>query len=504
MFMSYETIEQALADLARHQQTMYAYNHAMASITHDAGTAAPKNSTEGRSKAMEILSRVTYELEADPKNGELLSFLEAHAGELDPIINRQVEVFRKGYDQMGRIPADEYVAYCVLLNEAQSAWEKAKNASDFEMFAPYLEQVVAYNKKFAGYYDATKAPYDALLNEYEEGMTMEILDVFFAQLRSAIVPLLTKIQAAQQVDDSFLHQKYPVADQKKFAEYLMEVQGLDRGHCGIAESEHPYTLSFNPKDTRITTHYYEDHMTFAMYSTIHEGGHAIYDMGGDECYHYTNLNGGVSMGIHESQSRFYENLIGRSRAYIHHIFPKVKELFPTQLEGVDAEMFYRAVNKVEPSLIRTEADELTYALHVMVRYEIEKKLMDGSLEIKNVPAVWNQLYKEYLGIDVPDDKHGCLQDSHWSGGAIGYFPSYALGSAYGAQMLRKMQADLGDVYADVEQGDLSKVTGWLHDKIHRYARFKKPNALFEDVCGKFDPKFFTDYLTEKFTTLYNL
>ena len=504
MSMTYETVEQAVAALQKHQQTMYAYHHAMNAISHDASTAAPKKSTEGRSKAMEVLSGVTYGLVANPENGELLAFLEAHSDELDPVTRRQAEVMRKGYDQLGRIPADEYVAFSVLVNEAQAAWEKAKNEDDFEIFAPSLEKMVEFSRKFAGYYDPEKLPYDALLNEFEEGMTMETLDPFFAQLRSAIVPLLAKIQEAEQIDDSFLQLAYPVDGQKKLTEYLMEVQGIDRGCCGLAESEHPYTTSANTRDTRITTHYYEKHLTFAMYSTIHEGGHAIYDMGGDECYNYTNLHGGVSMGIHESQSRFYENLIGRSRAYIHAIFPKVKEIFPEQLKDVDAEMFYRAVNKVQPSLIRTESDELTYALHIMVRYEIEKQLIDGTLAVKDVPAEWNRLYKEYLGIDVPDDKHGCLQDSHWSGGAVGYFPSYALGSAYSAQMMSKMKEDLGDVYVDVEKGDLSKVTAWLHEKIHRHASFKKPGQLFEEVCGKFDAKYFTDYLTEKFSELYNL
>ena len=209
-------------------------------------------------------------------------------------------------------------------------------------------------------------------------------------------------------------------------------------------------------------------------------------------------------GIHESQSRFYENIIGRSEAFIHAVYPKLKELFPEQLEGVDETMFYRAVNKAEPSLIRTEADELTYASHVMVRYEIEKQLIGGILEVKDVPAEWNRLYKEYLGVEVPSDTEGCLQDSHWSGGAIGYFPSYALGSAYGAQMLRVMQEDLGDIYEDVAKGDLSKVTTWLRAHIHRHASFKKPGELFEEVCGKFDAKYYTDYLTEKYTKLYNL
>ena len=502
--MKYETLAQALEALEKYQQTKAAYDHALSIITLDASTAAPSDSWEGRGRTMEVLSRVTYDLETSPDNGEWLSILEAHAEELTPVQRRQVQVIRKNYDLTNKIPAEEYVAYNVLLNDAQAVWEKAKNNDDFASFAPYLEKIVAFNQKFAGYYNPELAPYDALLNEYEEGLTMETLDAFFAQLRKAIVPLVAKIQAAEQINDSFLDQKFPLEKQKEFSKYLMEVLGLDRRYCGIAESEHPFTLNFNNKDVRITTHYHEDNFTFSMFSVIHEGGHAIYELGADDCYNYTALAGGVSMGIHESQSRFYENLIGRSEAFIHAIFPKVKELFPEQLKDVDETMFYRAVNKAQPSLIRTEADELTYANHVMVRYEIEKQLIGGSLEVKDVPAEWNRLYKEYLGIDVPNDKMGCLQDSHWSGGAIGYFPSYALGSAYGAQMLHKMQEDLGDIYADVAKGDLSKVTAWLREHIHRHASFKKPGALFEEVCGKFDAKYFTDYLTEKFSKLYNL
>ena len=284
----------------------------------------------------------------------------------------------------------------------------------------------------------------------------------------------------------------------------MEVLGLDRKYCGLAESEHPYTTNFNNKDVRITTHYHEDHVTFSIFSVIHEGGHAIYELGADDKYNYTCLSGGVSMGIHESQSRFYENLIGRSRSFCHYVFPKLKEIFPEQLQGVDAEMYYRAVNKSQPSLIRTEADELTYALHVMVRYEIEKQMIAGTLAIKDVPAEWNRLYKEYLGIDVPSDAKGCLQDSHWSGGSIGYFPSYALGSAYGPQILSVMEKDTGDIYADVAKGDLSNVTAWLREHIHRHASFVKPDVLFERICGKFDAKYFTDYLTRKYSELYNL
>lgn len=290
-----------------------------------------------------------------------------------------------------------------------------------------------YNRKFAGYYHPEMAPYDALLNEYEEGMNVETLDAFFAQLRQTIVPLIEKIRATKQIDDAFLYRHYPVEIQRKLSDYLMEVMGIDRTHCGIAETEHPFTTNFNNKDVRITTHYFEDNLVSSMFSVIHEGGHALYELGADDCYNYTALAGrGVSMGIHESQSRFYENIIGRSPAYVHAVFPKLKELFPEQLADVDEEMFYRAINKAEPSLIRTEADELTYCLHIMVRYEIEKQLIGGTLAVKDVPAEWKRLYKKYLGVDVPSDREGCLQDSHWSGGSIGYFPSYALGSAYGA------------------------------------------------------------------------
>ena len=502
--MKYESVTQALEALRTLEQTMAAYDHAMSVLYLDASTAAPKNTTEGRSRTMEVLSRVSYDLLCDPKNEELLSFLEAHSEELDLRARREVEVLRKNYDQNKRIPADEYVAFTVLTNEAQDAWEKAKNEDDFDSFAPFLEKIVEFNRKFAGYYNADLAPYDALLNEYEEGLDMKTLDRFFAQLRSVIVPLLGKIREKEQIDDSFLYRHYPVEIQRKLSDYLMEVMAMDRGHCGIAETEHPYTLNFNNKDVRITTHYYENNLVSSMFSVIHEGGHALYELGADDCYNYSVLSGGVSMGIHESQSRFYENIIGRSPAFVHAVFPKMKELFPEQLADVDEEMFFRAVNKAEPSLIRTEADELSYCLHVMVRYEIEKQLIGGTLKVADVPAAWNRLYKEYLGIDVPNNRLGCLQDGHWSGGSIGYFPSYALGSAYGAQMLSKMKEELGEIGEEISRGDLSRVTGWLREKIHRHASFYKPGVLFRQVCGEFDAKYYTDYLTEKYTALYGL
>lgn len=502
--MKFETVAQALEALEKYQRTMSAYNHALGIMFHDASTVAPSDSWEGRGKTMEIMSQITYDLETAPENVAMIEYLEANADALTPQQRRQVEVLRKSYDQMRKVPAEEYVAYSVLMNEAQNVWEKAKNENDFASFAPVLQQIVDYNRKFAGYYDPQKAPYDALLNQYEEGLNMATLDAFFAQLREVIVPLIAKVQAAPAIEDGFLFRHYPVAVQRQLSDELMKVMGIDRSHCGIAESEHPYTTNFNNKDVRITTHYHEDNLVSSMFSVIHEGGHALYELGADDCYNYTVLGGGVSMGIHESQSRFYENIIGRSQAFVHAVFPTIQEMFPEQLKDVDEAMFYRAINKAEPSLIRTEADELTYALHIMVRYEIEKQLIAGTLTIDDVPKEWNRLYKEYLGIDVPNDTMGCLQDSHWSGGMIGYFPSYALGSAYGAQMLHKMEEDLGDIWTDVAKGDLTSVTGWLKDKIHRHASFIKPDELFRSVCGEFDAKYFTDYLTDKYTKLYEL
>lgn len=502
--MKYESVQQAVEALKKLERTLAAYSHAMGVLNLDAATAAPSESYEGRGRTMEILSQVTYDLSTDPQNDELVAYLMDHAQELDPQTKREVEVLKKDMEHLHRIPAEEYVGFGVLINDAQNVWHKAKNEDDFEAFAPYLEKIVDYNRKFAGYYNPELPAYDSLLNEYEEGLTMKTLDAFFGQLRDVIVPLIAKIQAAPQIDDSFLHRHYPLETQRKFSDYLMEVMGLDRSRCAIAETEHPFTDNYNNKDVRITTHYFEDNLVSSMYSVIHEGGHALYELGADDCYNYTFLSGGVSMGIHESQSRFYENIIGRSRAFVHAIFPKVKEFFPEQLADVDEEMFYRGINKAEPSLIRTEADELTYCLHVMVRYEIEKQLIAGTLAVRDVPQEWKRLYKEYLGVDVPNDKEGCLQDSHWSGGSIGYFPSYALGSAYGAQMLHQMEKDLGDVFQKVSQGDLSQITQWLREHIHRYASFRKPGELFRSVCGEFDAKYYTDYLTEKYTELYQL
>jgi carboxypeptidase Taq len=284
----------------------------------------------------------------------------------------------------------------------------------------------------------------------------------------------------------------------------MQIMGINRDDCAIGETEHPFTNNTNKWDVRITTHYYEEDPFFSMYSVIHEGGHALYELDVRDDLQFTCLSGGVTMGVHESQSRFYENIIGRSRAFCTPLLKVMKEVFPEQMKGVTEEDLYSAVNLSKPSLIRTEADELTYSLHVMIRYELERAMIGGDLKVQDIPGEWNRLYREILGIDVPDDRRGCLQDSHWSFGGIGYFPSYALGSAYGVQMLREMEKTV-DVPGTVGKGDLAPVTAWLTEKIHQYGSLKKPQDLLPAAMGgPLDATVYTGYLKKKFGELYHL
>ncbi len=499
------TLNEAINKLNELETKMYAYASAESALYLDGVTVAPKDTSEGRGIALGVLAGESHKLFASEETKSLLDFLDSNKSELDEKLQRRVELLKRSYANLSKIPAEEYMEYARLTNDASDVWHKAKEASDFSLFEPYLEKLVEFNIKFAGYYDPDKLPYDALLNEFERGVDMKYLDNFFNTLREKLVPLIKKIETdGTYIDGTCTRKYYPLDIQRKFSDYLMEVMGLDRNHCTIGETEHPFTLNFSSQDVRITTNYKTNDIADSMYSVIHEGGHALYERGVDPSLDYTCLAGGVSMGVHESQSRFYENIIGRSEPFIKAIFPKIEELFDVSMRNVTADDFYKAVNKAEPSLIRTEADELTYCFHVMVRYEIEKKLISRDLAVKDIPKEWNRLYKEYLGVDVPDDKHGCLQDSHWSGGSFGYFPSYALGSAYGAQMLAQMERDI-DVWSGVAKGDLSHVTAWLKDKVHKYGCLKEPSEIVKNACGgEFDPNYYTDYLIKKYTKLYNL
>lgn len=498
-------LKKALEELAEMQKAYYALQYAQGMLYYDSVTGAPEGSTEGRGVAMALLSGREFELLANDHVGELLSFLQANDAALTENQKAQVRVVRREYDQISKIPKAEYTAYTELVNKATAVWHKSKQENDYNAFAPYIDNLVETQIRFAGYYAPGKDPYDVWLDQYERGMTKEKLEEFFKGLRQTIVPLVRRIEEKNaQPDNSVIFKHYPVEKQRQLSSDLMDILTIDRKYCAIAESEHPFTIEFSKQDVRITTKYFEDNLASAMYSTIHEGGHALYELHTGDDLMYTFLARGASMGIHESQSRLYENMLGRSEAFIEMLYPKLTTLFPDQLEKVDVHHFWRAINRAEPSLIRTEADELTYCLHVMVRYEIEKKLFAREITAKDIPPLWKSLMKDYLGVDVPDDTHGALQDSHWSGGSFGYFPSYAVGSAYAAQIYHAM-AGAVDVVAAVRAGDLRPIAAWLSDKIWRFGAAKEPDALLQSATGEaFNPRYYLDYLTQKFTQVYEL
>ncbi len=487
------------------QSKLSAYNHATELIYYDGATCAPKKTAENRAHALSVLSEEIYKLSTGEEMVSLLEFLDGGKEELPEKEKRIVELSLKGIREMQKIPMAEYIAYQELMVKADDVWHRAKEESNFEMFSPILEEIFETNKRFAGYFDPEKHPYDYWLSRYEDGLTMEKCDEFFSALKERIVPLIKKITAAKQVDDSMLSGSFPEEAQRKFSLELMEIMGIDLGHCALGTTEHPFTISIGShRDVRITTNFNEGNFASSMYSVIHEGGHALYDMNSSDDYAYTSLDGGVSMGIHESQSRFYENLLGRSREFISFIFPTVEKHFPEAMKGHTAEELYRAINLVTPSLIRTEADEVTYCLHVMVRYELEKRIMSGELEVKDLPEEWNKLYFDYLGVTVPDDRRGVLQDSHWSGGSIGYFPSYALGSAYGAHLLEKMKASI-NVDACLQEGNFAPINEWNREHIWKFGCLKTPDVLLRDALGEeFSPMHYINYLEKKYSELYSL
>lgn len=497
-------LQEALASLDALQRKMAAYDHAIGLIYYDGATAAPSGTAQNRGESMAILSEASYELSTGKATEELLDALWQQKEALDAEHLRMVSLLRKSLVELRRIPVEEYVAYQRLINESEDVWHRAKTENDYAAFAPYIDRIVEANKRFAAYIHPDMDAYEHCLDSYEEGLTRKTCDEFFTALRESLVPLIRKVcDSENKPDMSLLKFHAPVEKQRMLSDYLMDVLGVDRAHCVIGETEHPFTTGFTKYDCRITTHYYEDSLASSLYSVVHEAGHGMYDMGVKDEFAYTCLGSGVSMAVHESQSRFFENIIGRSRAFVRLIAPKLRGLFP-ELKDAGDEALYRAFNESHPSLIRTEADELTYCLHIMVRYELEKALFDGKITSKDLPCEWNRLYREYLGVDVPDDRSGVLQDTHWAGGMFGYFPSYALGSAYGAQLLKKMSETI-DTAQEIEKGSIETISGWLREHIWQYGRLYTPGVLMENAFGgKFDASHYVEYLKEKFTDIYRL
>lgn len=477
---------------------------ALALLDWDDATLAPKEAGEYTAKVIGILSQEDFVCLMNPQVKKILEELETDKtmDSTEQAIFRKV---RKQFRKNEAIPKEEKRAYAELKARSQKAWEEAKKEQDFSIFAPYLEKMIAYGKKFAAYGASDgQEGYDVLLDDYEEAFPVEVLDSFFEKLKKEIIPLLRKIQQQPPIDDSFLYLEYDVEKQKEFNRFLAEYVGFDWNRGVMAESAHPFTTSWHNHDVRITTHYYKNQLASAIFSTIHESGHAIYEQGIEDCYTQTVLGEGASCGIHESQSRFMENIIGRSRAFWIPIYKKLVETFPEQLGEVSLDRFVAAINRVKADEIRTEADELTYCLHIMVRYEIEKMMINEEVSVEELPKIWNEKYQEYLGVTPENDAVGILQDVHWSMGDIGYFPSYALGNAFAAQIYARMKKEM-DVEAELSAGNIGAIRDFLHRTVHRYGALKEAREILLDATGEeFNPDYFIEYLKEKYQKIYGI
>ena len=488
-----------------YRSKMQALGYASYIISWDSETEAPVGCLEERSKQVGVLSEMSYKLERCDEYIECVKTLFENLDDLDDVLKVEIKKVHKNLMESLKIPMEELVEYSILISKAQSIWADAKINNDFNRFAPTLKEIINFNKRYVKYLETEKlCGYNVLLDAYEEGMTKELYDKFFNLLKEEIVPLVHKINALGKNKDLFAGKLFDINKQKEFADYLMDVMCFDKTRGLIKESEHPFTSGYGTSDVRITNHYYEDLLISSIFSCIHELGHATYEQQCNPDLDETLVGGGTSMAIHESQSRFYENIVGRSYNFWVRHYPKLKSIFKDELSDISIDDFYKYINNVECSLIRTEADELTYPLHIMVRYEIEKLIIESDVDVYELPKIWNNLYKEYLGIIVPSDKEGILQDIHWAGGSFGYFPTYALGSAYGAQMLDTMKKDL-DFEEVIGSENLKAINDWLKNKIHIYGATKTPDELMNIATGKsFDASYFIQYLKNKYSKLYNL
>ena len=478
-------------------------NASIAGLYWDSRTYIPRGGAAYRGEVLGYLSAELYRKQTSQQMRDFLDYFSAQP-DLDDVTRAMVDRLRREYDRTVKIPEDRYRAYVVAVSAAEAAWEDAKRKADYALFAPHLKELIAFNREFIGYWGGGDSGYDLLLDYFEPGVTVAQLDAVFEDLRDAVVALLNRIRQKPRPDDEFLKGVFPAEAQEKFSKYVLEKMGysFDAGRLDV--SVHPFTITLGVGDVRITTSYDEHDLRSALYSCIHEGGHAIYEQNIDPALAGTMLMTGASMGIHESQSRLYENLIGRSRAFWQYFYPEAQKSFP-QLAGVPLEAFYRAVNTVQPSLIRIEADELTYSLHIIIRYEMEKAIFGGGADVADLPRMWNAKYREYLGVEPQNDSEGILQDTHWSGGNFGYFPSYALGNLYGAQFLSVMKRDIPDLERRLSEGDFAGMNGWLREHVHRHGAVYQPGELIRRVTGEpLTAKYFINYLNGKYADIYGL
>ncbi|WP_295119233.1 carboxypeptidase M32 [uncultured Chitinophaga sp.] len=486
------------ADYKARMQQIADVRYSIAVLSWDQETYLPEKGARFRGQQITTLSTMAHELFTAEVLGSLLHELSSRS-DMDAGKQKNIALSLEDYEKNKKYPAAFVAEMSQTTSAAYHAWIKARKLNSYEVFEPFLNRMVQLKRQETELLGYEGHPYNALLNEYEKGATTTMLDQVFADVRSSLSPLLARIAAQPIPDKQFLHKHYDKDKQWQLGIQLLKEMGYDMAAGRQDISEHPFTTSFSPEDVRVTTRIDENDFGNMTWSCIHEGGHALYEQGLPAEEYGLPLGEAASLGIHESQSRLWENNVGRSLAYWQHHYPALQALFPENLANIPLQDFYRAINLVQPSLIRTEADELTYHFHVMIRYEIEKGLIDGSIGTDVLRETWNQYYQQYLHVTPPDDIQGVLQDIHWSHGSFGYFPTYSLGSFYAAQFYAAAQKQVPGLDNDIASGVYTNLLNWLREHIHPYGRFYTSNELCEKVTGEpLQFAHFLKYAEEKF------
>ena len=480
-------------------------NHAASVLSWDQQVNMPPGGGEARGQQLATLGKLSHEKSTSDKVGKLLDDLKQEFAGSDSDDAALVRVAARNFDKTMRVPSEFVSEQAVVTTAAFEAWVEAKKKSDFSIFHPHLEKVFDLARKYVSFFPPSDHPYDVLLDDYEPGMKTADVQGIFDKLRPQQVKLIRNIKSAKQVKADFLHKKYAEKKVWDFSAAIASKFGYDFTRGRQDKAAHPFETSFSVNDVRITNRYEPDNPLATLFSGMHEAGHAMYEQGVNPAYERTPLANGVSSAVHESQSRMWENLVGRSLPFWEHFFPELKKIFPTQLDGISAKTFYKAINKVEPTFIRVSADEATYNLHIMLRLELEIAMIEDKIAIKDLPEIWNTKMQEYLGITPPDDAHGVLQDIHWSAGLIGYFPTYALGNLVSAQLWEKINKDIRDLDQQIHNGKFDALLAWLRKNIHVHGHKYDPQDLVQKVAGsKIDPSAYVRYLTKKYSDIYGL
>lgn len=483
------------------------YEQASNILQWDMQTCMPYNGGDSNTDVLTMLSSKSFELSVSDEMKDFLDILTNPStfNNLDSVSKKMITECKKQYDDNKNIPPSLYSKYIQVVSQSEQTWQKAKSDNNFKSMVPYLKEIIELTKEIYSYSKPNVDTYSALLDDYEKGITENQLDTIFKELKEGTIPLIKAISKKYKVNQHIFNGYYPIHLQEKLSNYFLNVINFDFNSGCLSESEHPFTTGINsPYDVRITTNYDINDIRSSLFSVLHEGGHALYEQNINPKLVGTRLNTGTSMGIHESQSRFYENIIGRNLSFWKKHYNKISEILPSY-SNISLDKFYKGINAVEPSLIRIDADELTYNLHIIIRFELEKALFSGNLEVKDLSTAWNDKMKEYLDIVPKDDTTGVLQDCHWYSGLFGYFPSYSLGNIYSGQFLSQIEKELGPIDYLIENDRLRDINNWLKVNIHQYGLMKSPTEIIKDSCNSsIDTKPIIKYYTNKYSNIYNL